>query len=108
MRLPSRGSGGGSQQLAELEKRVQEFVENQGKAPCSAQVCKRADEIARDLGMSSFRSSVQWYTKFTKKIKPPKYDSLIDENFFVQIKNCLIKLPRISLTYLIFVHRRKN
>ena len=68
MRLPSRGSGGGSQQLAELEKRVQEFVENQGKAPCSAQVCKRADEIARDLGMSSFRSSVQWYTKFTKKI----------------------------------------
>ena len=68
MKLPSRGSKEASQQLVELEKRVHEFVENQGKTPCSAQVCKRADEIARDLGMSSFKSSVAWYTKFTKRI----------------------------------------
>jgi hypothetical protein len=58
--------GAGSQQLVELEKRVHEFLRDNTKAT-SAQVCQRADDIAHEMGMSSFKSSFSWYTKITKK-----------------------------------------
>jgi len=55
------------QQLQELEKRVHEFVQEQAQLPCSAKVCRRADEVALELGMNSFKSNMAWYTKFIKR-----------------------------------------
>ena len=67
MHPPAGRRSENSLQLQELEKRVHEFVQEQAKTPCSAQVCKRADEIAVQLGMTSFKSSVAWYNKFLKR-----------------------------------------
>jgi len=67
MHPPASRRSESSQQLQELEKRVHEFVQEQAQLPCSAKVCRRADEIALELGMNSFKSNMAWYTKFIKR-----------------------------------------
>lgn len=60
-----------SVQFLELERRVHQFVlasatEEKGSL-CSASVCQRAEELAREVGVKNFKSSYGWFTRFMRR-----------------------------------------
>lgn len=60
-----------SDAFLELEKRVHQYVlaakqDDKGN-PCSTQVCQYAEELAKEIGVTNFRGTYGWFTRFMRR-----------------------------------------
>jgi len=60
-----------SSEFLELEHRVHQYVltapRDEHGNPCSGQVCKRAEELADEIGVPNFKGTYGWFTRFLRR-----------------------------------------
>ncbi|EKX54824.1 hypothetical protein GUITHDRAFT_99474 [Guillardia theta CCMP2712] len=57
-----------AQKHLELEKRIHQYIVEAGLGlGCRAQICKCAAEVATEMGMTDFKATHGWYSRFIKR-----------------------------------------
>eukprot|EP00960_Hanusia_phi_P046598 757927-Hanusia_phi.AAC.3 len=57
-----------AQKHLELEKRIHQYIVEAGLGlGCRAQICKCAAEVANEMGMTDFKATHGWYSRFIKR-----------------------------------------